>query len=88
LPIAQLDHAYPVATELLLAFAASAAADAEAPHFIGRQTLFWRGILDVNVHLLAGVRLITRAELWTNDKRLHDTATQLGPAFASRLHRG
>ena len=66
---------------------ASIASDTEVLHFIGHHALFGRGIGYVDVHLLAGTRL-TGAQLWTNDKRLHDVATQLGLAFTSPRHRG
>ncbi|HEX8011466.1 MAG TPA: type II toxin-antitoxin system VapC family toxin [Casimicrobiaceae bacterium] len=67
---------------------AGIATDAEVLHFIDRHALFGRGIGYVDVHLLAGVRLTTGATLWTNDKRLHGVAAQLGLAFEPRQHRG
>lgn len=65
---------------------ASVATDAEVLHFIDRHALFGRGIGYVDAHLLAAVRLTPGAELWTNDKRLHSVARQLG--LASAQHRG
>lgn len=59
---------------------ASVATDAEVLHFIDRQALFGRGIGYVDAHLLAAVRLTAGADLWTNDKRLHAVAEQLGLA--------
>lgn len=66
----------------------SVATDAEVLHFIDRYALFGRGIGYVDVHLLAGVRLTGGTTLWTNDKRLHRIAADLGLAFESRRHRG
>lgn len=59
---------------------ASVATDTEVLHFIGRHTLFARGIGYVDAHLLAAVRLTAGARLWTKDKRLHGVAVQLGLA--------
>lgn len=56
---------------------ASAATDTEVLHFIDRHALFRRGVGYVDAHLLAAVRLTARAELWTNDRRLHSVADQL-----------
>jgi predicted nucleic acid-binding protein len=67
---------------------ASIATSAEVLDFITRHALSGRGIGYVDVHLLAGVRLTEGAELWTNDKRLHTVAAQLGLAFTPRRHRG
>jgi predicted nucleic acid-binding protein len=60
---------------------ASVATDAEVLHFIDRHALFGRGIGYVDTHLLAAARLTAAAELWTNDKRLHGVAVQLGLAI-------
>jgi len=60
---------------------ASVATDAEVLHFIDRHALFGRGIGYVDTHLLAATRLTAGAELWTNDKRLHGVAVQLGLAM-------
>ena len=65
---------------------ASAATDAEVLHFINRHALFGRGVGYVDAHLLAAVRLTAGAELWTNDKRLHRVADQLGLATAPARH--
>ncbi|MGH7118762.1 MAG: type II toxin-antitoxin system VapC family toxin [Acetobacteraceae bacterium] len=59
---------------------ASIATDGEVLHFIEYNALFGRGIGYVDVHLLAAARLTAGAELWTNDKRLHGVANQLGLA--------
>jgi len=67
---------------------ASVATDAEVLHFIERHALFGRGIGYIDAHLLAAVQLTAGAELWTNDKRLHGVAAQLGWAFEPRQHRG
>lgn len=61
---------------------ASVATDAEVLHFIDRHALFGRGIGYVDAHLLAAARLTAGAELWTNDKRLHEVGVQLGLAMA------
>jgi hypothetical protein len=60
---------------------ASVATDAEVLHFIERHALSGRGIGYVDAHLLAAVKLTAGAELWTNDKRLHGVAVQLGWAL-------
>jgi predicted nucleic acid-binding protein len=60
---------------------ASVATDAEVLHFIERHALFGRGIGYVDAHLLAAVQLTAGTELWTNDKRLHGVAVQLGLAI-------
>jgi predicted nucleic acid-binding protein len=67
---------------------ARVATDVEVLHFIERHALFGCGIGYIDAHLLAGVHLTAGAELWTNDKRLHGAAAQLGVAFESRQHRG
>jgi predicted nucleic acid-binding protein len=67
---------------------ANLATDAEVLHFIEHHGLFGRGIGYIDAHLLAAVQLTARAELWTNDKRLHGVAAQLGWAFEPRQHRG
>jgi predicted nucleic acid-binding protein len=60
---------------------ASVATDAEVLHFIERYALSGRGIGYIDAHLLAAVKLTAGAELWTNDKRLHGVAVQLGVAI-------
>lgn len=60
---------------------ASVATDAEVLHFIERHALFGRGIGYIDAHLLAAVQLTAGTELWTNDKRLHGVAVQLGLAI-------
>ena len=59
---------------------ASVATDMEVLHFIGRRTLFGRGIGFFDAHLLAAVQLTAGAQLWTKDKRLHGVAVELGLA--------
>jgi predicted nucleic acid-binding protein len=59
---------------------ASIATEAEVLHFVERQALFGRGIGYIDAHLLAAVQLTAGTELWTNDKRLHGVAAQLGLA--------
>lgn len=59
---------------------ASIATDAEVLHFIDQHALFGRGVGYIDAHLLAAIRLTADAALWTNDKRLHNVAVQLGLA--------
>jgi predicted nucleic acid-binding protein len=67
---------------------ASVATDAEVLHFIERHALSARGIGYIDAHLLAAVKLTGGAELWTNDKRLHGVAVQLGLALTLPRSRG
>jgi predicted nucleic acid-binding protein len=60
---------------------AAVAADGEVPHFITRHGLAGRGIGYVDVHLLASARLTAETLLWTNDRRLHETAAGLALAL-------
>jgi len=60
----------------------SVATDTEVLHFIDRHALFGRGIGYVDAHMLAAVQLTGQAELWTNDRRLHGVALQLGLAVS------
>ena len=60
---------------------ATATTDLEVLHFVDRHGLFGRGIGYVDVHLLAAARLTAGAALWTNDKRLHGIAVELGLAM-------
>ncbi|MEO8714501.1 MAG: PIN domain-containing protein [Acetobacteraceae bacterium] len=60
---------------------ATLATDWETLEFIGRHSLFARGISYVDAHLLASVRLTPSAALWTRDRRLHDAADRLGVAM-------
>jgi predicted nucleic acid-binding protein len=56
------------------------ATDAEALFFLERSRLWGRGIGYIDVHLLASVSLHAGARLWTRDRRLRETAEQLGLA--------
>ncbi len=56
------------------------ATDREMLHFIDRHGLFGLGIGYVDAHLLAAVRLMADAALWTRDKRLSAVADRLGLA--------
>lgn len=67
---------------------ASVATDAEVLHFIERHALFGRGIGYIDAHLLAAAQLTAGTELWTNDKRLHGVAIQLGLAITFPRSRG
>lgn len=60
------------------------ATDVEVLAFIDRQGLFGRGIGYVDAHLLAAVRLSAGTRLWTNDRRLHDIAVELGLAISRK----
>ncbi len=56
------------------------ATDQEVLHFIGQHALFGCGIGYIDAHLLASVRLVAGASLWTRDKRLAGAAERLGLA--------
>jgi predicted nucleic acid-binding protein len=60
---------------------AQVATHAEVLSFIERETLFGRGVGYIDVHLIAAVRLTPGAALWTNDRRLHAVAAELGLAM-------
>ena len=60
----------------------AAATDAEVLFFLEHHRLWGRGVGYIDVHLLASVSLNTRAELWTRDRRLQDSAKRLGLAFS------
>ena len=61
---------------------ADIATDAEVLTFVDRHALFGRGVGYVDAHLLAAVRLTAGARLWTNDRRLHGVADEMGLAMA------
>jgi hypothetical protein len=63
---------------------AAVATDDEVLHFIALHALAGRGVGYVDVHLLASVRLTAGTALWTSDKRLYATATELAVAYAPR----
>ncbi len=86
LALSNLRHREIVMNALLGLPRAGVATNAEVLHFIDRHALFGRGVGYVDVHLLAGVRLTGGAELWTNDKRLHGIAAELGLALTPRQH--
>lgn len=65
---------------------ASVATDAEVLHFIDRHALFGRGVGYVDAHLLAAAQLTAGAEFWTDDKRLHGVASELGLTGRRELH--
>jgi predicted nucleic acid-binding protein len=60
------------------------ATDAEVLGFIDRHVLSGSGVGYLDAHLLAAALLTARAELWTNDRRLHDVANALGISMARR----
>jgi predicted nucleic acid-binding protein len=66
---------------------ATVATDDEILHFIDRRALFGCGIGYVDAHLLAAACLTAGAELWTNDRRLHGVAEELGVAIAPARRR-
>jgi len=49
----------------------------EVMQFMGRYQLMGRGLGYVDVHLLVSARL-TKVSIWTLDKRLRTTASELG----------
>ena len=57
------------------------ASHTDAMQLVDKHQLYRRGIGYVDTHLLAAARLTGGAELWTNDKRLHGVAVQLGLAM-------
>lgn len=59
-----------------------AATDNEVLHFIETNAFYGIGIGYIDAHLLAAVRLLPGAMLWTRDKRLFDASTRLGLAFS------
>jgi predicted nucleic acid-binding protein len=60
---------------------ADVVSDLEALSLIENRTLMGRGIGYVDVHLLAATLISTRAQLWSHDKRLAETAQRIGVAF-------
>jgi hypothetical protein len=56
----------------------------EVLHFVSGHMLFGLGIGYIDAHLLAAVRLMPGALLWTRDKHLHRVASKLGLAAAQR----
>jgi predicted nucleic acid-binding protein len=63
--------------------AAPVARDSDVLMLIEANALYSTGIGYVDAHLLASVRLLPGAVLWTRDKRLHKQAERLG--IASQL---
>lgn len=57
------------------------ATDDEVLRFIEANTVFGKGIGYIDAHLLAAVRLVPGTRLWTRDKRLLSTSTDLGLAY-------
>jgi len=55
--------------------------DEEVLRLVERQRLFGRGIGFIDAHLLAALGLTPAAVLWTRDRRLAETANQLGLAI-------
>ncbi len=64
--------------------AAPVAGHAEALGFLERHRLMGCGIGWTDVHLLASAILAGRVPLWTRDKRLAETADDLGLSFEAR----
>ena len=62
---------------------ASKASDDEVLAFIESNRLMGAGIGFIDAHLLAATALASDATLWTNDRRLHQTAEKLGLASKS-----
>lgn len=63
--------------------AAPVATDPEVLAFIENQHLYSLGIGYIDAHLLASARLMPGLKLWTRDRRLQDTASNLGLAAIS-----
>ena len=70
-------------TRLELLAQAPVARDEVVRRLIADQELFATGIGYVDAHLLAAVRLLPGARLWTRDRRLHAQAERLGVAHAA-----
>ena len=60
---------------------APAATDQEVLAFIEHHRLMDRGIGYIDAHLLAATALASPSQLWTNDRRLSETAARLGLAY-------
>jgi predicted nucleic acid-binding protein len=73
-----------VMTALLDLPSAIVATEAEVLAFIDRHALFGRGIGYVDAHLLAAARLTAGTEVWTNDRKLHRVAEDLGMVLGRR----
>lgn len=56
----------------------------EVLHFLSRHALYGVGIGYIDAHLLASAQLSAGTSLWTRDQRLHQVATKLSLAWASR----
>ncbi|MDE2464068.1 MAG: type II toxin-antitoxin system VapC family toxin [Alphaproteobacteria bacterium] len=80
LGLGQMRQREVVLTSLAALPPATVATDPEVLRFIERHALYGRGIGYVDAHLLAAARLTDAASLWTNDKRLHRVADDLGLA--------
>ena len=57
------------------------ATHAEALGFLDRRALMGRGIVFIDVHLLASAALHVPTRLWTRDKRLATVASELNLAY-------
>ena len=60
---------------------APVASDAEVLFFIEQHRLMGRGIGFIDAHLLAATALAVPVRLWTRDRRLTATASDLGLAY-------
>jgi hypothetical protein len=70
--------------ELMDLPSAKVAEDDEVLQFVSRYRLFGSGVGYIDAHLLAAVRLMPGTLVWTRDKRLFETASNLGLAAAER----
>lgn len=70
--------------ELMDLPSAKVAQDDEVLQFVNRYALFGSGVGYIDAHLLAAVRLMPGTSVWTRDKRLFETASNLGLAAAER----
>lgn len=60
------------------------AQDSEVLSFVHAQRLHGRGLSYIDVHLLASSMLSENSLLWTSDRRLHESAQELGIAYLGR----
>jgi predicted nucleic acid-binding protein len=78
LAVGNLRRRQPTLVELQELLSTEVATDAEVLAFIERFRLFGLGIGYVDCHLLAATMLTPGATIWTLDKRLSQTARQIG----------
>ncbi len=52
----------------------------EAMEFLENYSLMGKGLGDIDIHLIASA-LLTKARLWTLDKKLHEVSSKLGVEY-------